>query len=248
MLLLRFGGKMTNQKELFIATLIHDIKNPLSAQICSILQLLNGNFGKLTLQQEEILNLILESSYHLQHLLQNVLFTYKNDNGQISLNKNYFNVCNLIKTCILEFSSLADEKNLNIILTDELHENNSVLFADENQLRRVIENLLINQINYAFKNTTITISLLKKNNNILLCFENNSPEISDEKKEVLFEKYTSKKVLNTNLSIGLGLYLSKQIISAHEGNIYLVNNKTLNKFVIEIPINNIKINKINFLN
>lgn len=248
MLLLTFEGKMTEQKELFIATLVHDIKNPILAQISALLQILNGNLGELTLQQKEMLNLILESSYYLQHLLVNVLSTYKNDNGQVTLNKNYFNVCNLIKTCILEFGSLSDEKNLNIIFINNLPDKFCMLFADEKQLRRVIENILINQINYAFTNTIIEIILYEENNNIVFSFENNSPEISLETKEILFEKYKSKNVLGQDVSTGLGLYLSKQIVSAHNGNIYLLNDKTKNKFVFEIPVNNIETNKIVFFN
>lgn len=246
MIILFYGEQMIDKKELFIATLLHDVKNPLLAHISSISQLLSGSFGELSQPQKDILNVILESTYYLQHLLQNVLLTYKNDNGQIVLNKNYFNVCNLLETCISQFNVLFEEKNLNVVLINNLTEKFSMLWADESQIRRVIENILINQINYAFKNTIIKINLHEANNYVIFSFQNSSPEITSEIKEILFEKYKSWNLQDTNLSTGLGLYLSKQIIQAHHGNIYLNNNKTANEFVFEIPINNIEISKVIF--
>ena len=48
----------------------------------------------------------------MQKLIFDALMIYKNDNGQIKLEKNYFNVENLIKKCIQEYSTLFKQNNL----------------------------------------------------------------------------------------------------------------------------------------
>ena len=223
------------QKELFVATLVHDLKNPLTAQISAMEQLAKGVFGDVNSCQKEIIELTLNSCKYMQKLLYTVLETYKNENGQIKLNKTYFNPENFIKMCIKEHETLFNEKHLKQIFISKLKEKDNILFADELQIKRVVENILNNQIFYAFKHTDIKIYLYKKEENIVFEFENTSPKIEETTKSQIFEKYKSGQISNQKLSTGLGLYLSKQIISAHKGKIYLIAKNTSNKFIFEIP-------------
>lgn len=226
------------QKELFVATLMHDLKNPVLAQISALSQLSNGSFGELNNLQKEIVDMTLESCQYVQKLIFTLLETYKNENGKINLKKNYFNPENFIKICLREQQPLIKEKNLDFVFESNLNEEENILFADETQLRRVVENILNNQIFYAFKNTKLSIKLFKKNNNIVFYFENSSPEIDEKTQKEIFEKFKTKEIANQKLSLGLGLYLAKQITEAHSGKIYLKANGTSNKFIVEIPTQN----------
>ena len=71
------------QKELFVATLMHDLKNPVLAQISALSQLSNGSFGELNNLQKEIVDMTLESCQYVQKLIFTLLETYKNENGKI---------------------------------------------------------------------------------------------------------------------------------------------------------------------
>ena len=226
------------QKEMFLMTLIHDLKNPLLAQISALSQLSNGIYGELKESQKEIIEMTLNSCNYMQKLLFNLLETYKYENGHIKLEKKYFNPENFVKTCITEQYSLIKEKQLDIIFKSTLREEENIIYADELQLRRVVENILSNQIFYAFKNTKIRINLFKKTNKIIFSFENSSPEIESDAKSEIFEKFKTTNISKQNFSAGLGLYLSKQIIEAHSGKIYLDAQKNINKFIFNIPQNN----------
>ena len=100
------------KKEMFVATLMHDLKNPLLAQISALSQLSDGVFGKLENSQKEIVDMTLESCRYMQKLIFTFLETYKNENGQIKLEKSYFVPDNFLKTCLKEHESLLKEKNL----------------------------------------------------------------------------------------------------------------------------------------
>ena len=76
------------KKELFLASLMHDLKNPLQAQISCLNQLNKNCFGKITTEQAEIIDLILESSLYMQKLIEKFLLTYKNENTLLQLDKN----------------------------------------------------------------------------------------------------------------------------------------------------------------
>ena len=227
----RLSNSAPDKKELFYATLVHDLKNPVHAQILGLKLLADGNFGKLNIKQKEMLDIIIESSNYMNNMLQSSLGSYKADNGGIYLIKKDFSPVKLVQNCIDEVKSFADNKNINIIL--KIKTPDIRLFADEIQLRRVISNLLNNSLNYSFEGSNLNISILSDKINMKFIIENTGNEISEEIKEHIFEKHIS----GSNIGTGLGLYFSKKIIEAHNGKIYVDCKGTLNKFIFEIPLN-----------
>ncbi len=226
---------LENQKSLFLATLSHDLKNPLQAQI-STLELFNkGAFGELNNTQKEILEMMLESSKYMREMLYTLLKTGKDNNGRILLTRSYFKLDNLICKCVREIKDLALNKNIKIIMQSKLKPED-LLYADEIQMRRVIGNLLNNGINYAFENTQLKIVVKKQKNNIVLKITNNSAEIAESLQEHIFDKYVCGDPLQSNIGIGLGLYFCKKVIEANEGNINLDAAGTTNTFIITLPI------------
>lgn len=231
-----YEKELENQKDLFIATLVHDLKNPLLAQISSINQCYKGVFGELNDTQKEILSLTLESANYMKEMLYTLINTYKYDNGNIQLNKEKINIENLINTCIKEHLPMSNEQKVKLIYNSSLNKDEKFISADEKQLRRVITNLLSNGINYAYKDTDFNIITEIHNEILEISLENSGPPIDKNTQKHLFEKYISNANKYQKVGFGLGLYLSKKIIEAHNGEIYFIQNGNLNKFVIELPI------------
>ncbi len=224
-----------NQKDLFIATLVHDLKNPLLAQICGMELLAKGNFKPLTPEQKEMLETIIESAKYTKEMLYTLINTYKYDNGNITLSKNKTDLNKLIQTCIKENSSLAKENRVTISFDSQLSENNKHIMIDDKQLRRVITNLLNNGINYAFKDSEFLIKCYGQERKVIIKLTNSGPPIDEETKAHLFEKYISGSNKYQKVGFGLGMYLSKKVIDAHEGNIYYQGEGNSNTFTIELP-------------
>lgn len=224
------------QKELFLATLTHDLKNPVQAQLMSLKMLNDGVFGPLNQEQKDILAILIESAKYMHEMLQSILITYKLENGVIKLEKKQFNPVELLNNCINEVKSFASDKNIRIVT--EINTDGKLLNADVNQLRRVISNLLNNALNYSFKDSILRVSLKNAGENIAFGFENSSPEIPEDIKNQIFEKYVSGAQSFKLTGIGLGLYFSKKVVEAHDGRIYLEGKGTSNKFIFEIPLAN----------
>lgn len=228
-----YCNKLTNQQEIFVATLTHDLKNIVIAQLSSMEMLIKGNFGTLNLEQTNILNLLIESSKYMQDMILTLLDTYKYENGSIHLEKENFNLKEIVERCIQEDFSLASDKNQKITYISD----NEILNADKRQIRRVISNLLNNAINYGFKNSEIKLKSYTKNKKIIFICESTSPIIAEDVKVHIFEKYVCESQKYEKIGFGLGLYLARKIVEAHQGRIYLDANGFQNKFIFEIPIN-----------
>lgn len=228
------SSDILQKKELFFAELAHDLKNPIDAQLLSLKMLSDGAFGRLNSEQNEIIEIILESTNYMHNMLHTILNMYKYSNCIISLTKSKFSAKDLIQNCINEIKHFACHKNIEIIF--EIKNKNVEILADIIQLRRVISNLLNNALNYSFENSCLYIKIDKESDIMIFEFENSGPEITDDVKKHIFEKYFSSSKIGT----GLGLYFSRKIIEAHDGKIYLNAKGTSNKFIFEIPINNSK--------
>ena len=227
--------KLENQRDLFLATLSHDLKNPLQAQISSLEMLYREYCGKIDEGHQEVMALIIESAKYMKDMLCTLLKTCKQNNGIIQLVYSRFDILSLMTKSIREVRDLGKIKNVEIKLSTQLKENEKLMYADENQLRRVIGNMLNNAINYAFENSVVDISVKLENGFYVFDFKNESEEISESLKVNIFDKYVCGNPLESNSGVGLGLYFCRKILEAHDGTISLDNIGTKNTFSIKIP-------------
>lgn len=227
--------KLENQRDLFLATLSHDLKNPLQAQISSLEMLYREYYGKIDEGHQEIMELVIESAKYMKDMLCTLLKTCKQNNGIIQLEYSRFDIISLMNRSIKEVRGLGKIKNVEIRFNSKLTEDEKLMYADENELRRVIGNMLNNAINYAFENSVVDISIKLENGFYIFDFKNESEEISESLKVNIFDKYVCGNPLESNSGVGLGLYFCRKIIEAHDGTISLDNLGTKNTFSIKIP-------------
>lgn len=226
---------LQSQRETFVASLGHDLKNPTIAQIRGLELLLKGEFGLINKEQKEILEMILDSCRYMNSMLATLLSTYKNTDGIINLNHCTFSFDNLVEECVSEMLYVAKEKGVNIVIENTLDE--KTLDADKVQIKRVIMNLLSNGIKYAYKNSTLKIRIKIDSKKANFEFENSSPFIPKDKQQAIFAQYVSYAETHKEIGIGLGLFASKKIIEAHNGRIYVKSYKDeRNIFGFTIPV------------
>ena len=215
------------QRDNYIATLSHDLKTPTIAQIRSLELMLNGHTGDFSSEQQELLRLMLDSSNYMYSMLNTLVTTYKYENGEIILNYENFNILHIIEESMHNLARQIITAGLTIKIQSEIE--NPIVHADKLQVKRAIENLLSNAINFSFNNTEIIISVkeIAEHNIPKLCikFIYQSPYMNKESLSNIFKKYVTHKDKFNRVGAGLGLYLSKQIIEAHKGNIFITSTK-----------------------
>ncbi len=227
--------KLQAQRETFVASLGHDLKNPTIAQIRSLELLLKGSFGSINNEQRELLEMVLDSCRYMNGMLSSLLATYRNYGGVVKLVFEDFSLPDLVNECVTEMIYVAKDKGININIINETFD--GITKADRVQIKRVIMNLLSNGIKYAFPNTTLNLQTYKIKNSICFEFQNESPYIPQEKQKAIFAQYVSFAAAHNELGIGLGLYASKKIIEGHNGKIFVESYKNnRNSFGFRIPV------------
>jgi len=139
------------QRDTFVASLGHDLKNPTLAQIRAVELLLKGEFGALNFEQNEILKMLLDSCKYMNAMLCSLLSTYRNECGAVKLNYEEISLPELTKECIGEMIYIAKDKGIDINILNDCK--NSIIYGDKVQIKRVIMNLLSNGIKYAFRHS-----------------------------------------------------------------------------------------------
>lgn len=218
----------------FIAMFTHDLKTPINSGIFALEMLLKNSADNLNDFQKEVLNDILSASKYMKRLTENALCKFKAESGKLVMNKELCSFNNLVQQCIYETKYLLNEKNqkLNFQCKDEINAKVDVV-----EMTRVINNLISNASKYSSKNSKINISLKKSCQNVCFEIQDFGCGIEIDKLDKAFEKYMRLANNQKSSGTGLGLYITKLIIDAHNGKIK-INSKPQKgtKIKFSIPI------------
>ena len=210
----------------FIATLTHDMRTPLLAQIQTLKFFLEGVVGDLDEKQKMLLSTMLQSNEDLLGLVNALLEVYRFDSGKLELCKTIFKIKDLIEQCYSELKLLAKKKNLNFEVEYEMPEN-LLIEADRAEIKRVITNLCGNAINYTNKDGNIKVLAKFQNGDFIFSVSDDGNGIPQADIPNLFMRFSQGTAKKRSTGTGLGLYLSRQIIEAHGGKIWV--NSKINK-------------------
>ena len=204
----------------FIATLTHDMRTPLLAAIQTLKYFLDGALGKLEEKQQILLSTMLQSNEDLLGLVNALLEVYRFDSGKLELCKTVFDVKDLVEQCYDELKPLADKKNIYFEKDFELDDSVNI-YADRAEIKRVMINLCGNAINYTDKNGEVRLFAKTQNGDLIFSVSDNGNGIPQADIPNLFMRFSQGTTKKRSTGTGLGLYLSRQIIEAHGGKIWV---------------------------
>jgi len=147
-------------------------------------------------------------------IIDDLLNAGKNYRDQIELRKTSFNLFTLVQE-IAELFSSADFPTVTIIGEEDM-----MLYADSERIGRVLTNLISNAVKYAPTTTDIKVALENNENHIKISVIDQGPGIVAEKIPLLFDRYYQADEQQHQFSgLGLGLFISANIIRKHGGEI-----------------------------
>lgn len=222
-------------KQDFISTLAHDLKVPIIAQDNTYDLFLNGNFGEITKTQKHAIENLKISNNDLKNLVIDLLDAHKIDNQELKPNFELTNLNLLIQETINQNSSILkiQNKNLTFIQNETIE-----LKLDPYLIKRALNNLISNAIYYSKNEKNIQIILSKKKDFVEISVKDEGRGIKENEINEIFKKYYTSQKKYSNIGIGLGLYIVKRIVQAHQGQIKAKNNKDKGAcFTIILPLN-----------
>lgn len=221
----------------FVATLTHDLKVPILASVQTLEQLSKGSYGQVEEKQNYILEQLISNNKDILRMVNTILESYKYEAGKQTLYKSNVNINKVIQDCINEIYPLAQEKGHKIIFSAETE--NMQVNIDFQEIKRVILNLLNNAIIYTQKEGQIKLNTKYSDDELIVSVKDNGAGIAESSIESIFQRYSKGAHSLRKIGTGLGLYLSKQIIQAHNGKIWVESLRNEGSiFYFSLPIGN----------
>ena len=214
-----------NKTKDLIADISHQTKTPIT-NLSLYISLLEDD------PKDEYIEIIKYELNKLNFLIQNLVKSSRLESDIIGLQKNQENLKDLVKDVLKEFKVTLDEKDIRINLKDQ----DLIFNLDERWLKEAIHNLVDNAIKYSPNGSTINISVYKSYLNYNLDIENECKDLSEETLPKIFERFYRGKNSVSKDGLGLGLYIAREIIEKHGGNIKASLDENRIKFSVDFPL------------
>jgi len=200
-----------------LSAITHDIKSPL-ANVQSMAEiLLDGEAGRLSTAQANFVRRIHSSVRHVIQLSVNLLDAARIDAGRFSLYPRIANIGSVVDDAISLMRSAAVVKGVG--LKYQRGSDLPVSVFDSLQMERVVTNLIDNAIKYTPPGGTVTVTTRSEAGQPMIEVSDTGPGIAPEEIPALFEKFQRRRQTGTVEGSGLGLFIVKAIVDAHNGSV-----------------------------
>ncbi|MEH2135276.1 hybrid sensor histidine kinase/response regulator [Nostoc sp.] len=224
--------QMANLRADFVSRFTHDLRIPLVASNRVLKLLLEGRFCEVSPQLQEIIDTMIGSNQDLLEMVNTLLEVYRHEAGCKTLKISPCNIQELVSEVFQELTPLAEEKGLTANI--DRGETTITIMADRVELRRVLTNLIGNAIKFTDKGS-VDIHCHLTPANVIIDIQDTGPGISKQDQAILFERFRQGK--HQRSGSGLGLYLSRCIIEAHQGTIDVTSEPGQgSRFTIRLPV------------
>jgi PAS domain S-box-containing protein len=201
------------EKDDFISIASHELKTPLTA-LKGSLQVLERMKNEPTQMLPVLLEQASKSMSKVTSLVDELLNASRMSEGQLHLKKTRFNLTKAIEECCLPITAAGNYK----IVTEGIKD--VEVDADSERIQRVIINLVNNAVKYAPKSKEIVIGIEQFPDRVKVTVRDKGPGITKEKIPHLFERFYRVDQNGSQYSgLGLGLYISAEIVRKHGGDI-----------------------------
>ena len=206
----------------FINIASHEMKTPTQAILGT-----SGLLNYYPERKEELIEIIQRNAKRLQTLIDNILDVTRIESQTLILNKEPFNIHELISSVIEGYKDRIKGTNVQLVLKNNNNNNPIFVEADRDRIIQVLSNLLSNAIKFTDQGE-ISINLSERQDNenherkeVIVSVADTGSGINSEIFSRLFSKFASKSFQGT----GLGLFICKSIIQAHGGRIWAEDSR-----------------------
>ncbi len=205
-------------KSVFVSVVSHELKTPVA--------LIKGYVG--TLRREDVswssdivqdsLEVIEEETDRLTELIENLLDASRLQAGSFSLNLAEIKIDQMAAEMVERFQTQTEKHHILVQFPDDF----PTIVGDKTRLEQVFYNLLSNAIKYSPEGGDIRISGQIRAEQIIICIQDQGTGVSQEDFPHIFDRfYRADEAAKKTQGAGLGLYLSRAIIEAHQGRIWI---------------------------
>ncbi|MBQ8146450.1 MAG: HAMP domain-containing histidine kinase [Clostridia bacterium] len=200
----------------FLSSASHDLRTPMTTIAGFIDGILDGAIPPS--MHEHYLNIIKSEVQRLSRLVTSLLDISRLQSGARKFDKKPFNICELVRQTIISLENKFNEKGLDVEFEEEKYD--MIAIGDIDAINQVVYNVLHNAIKFSYEKSKYKVSIkYSDNDKIMVSVYNEGIGIAGEDIPFVFDRfYKSDKSRGLDKSgVGLGLFISKTIIDAHDG-------------------------------
>ena len=217
----------------FIANVSHDLRTPMTTISGFVGGILDGTIPPE--RRDEYLKIVLGESKRLSRLVSTFLDISRYEASEVKLSKTAFDIIEMIRVALLTFEKTVNERFINVYF--EFGEENIFVTADENEIYRVVVNLIDNAVKFTDDGGLIEVIVTVKNGKVQVSVSNSGAGISEADRAYIWDRFykADKSRTEPKKGFGLGLYIVKSIINRHGETIYLSGRTDKTEFVFTLP-------------
>lgn len=213
--------QFSNQQRNFLLSITHELKTPIAAVKLFLQTMYKRDLDRE--KQQEMLQKSLAETERLNTLVENILTVTKLEEEAYFLNKEKFNLSDLIQSVGLKMM----ESNKKSVHFDFVLQPDVFFNGDKSAFQIILINLIGNAIKYTKENTSIIVSLFQKDGETAFSVSDEGPGVPKEDKDKIFNKFYRVGNENTRNAkgTGLGLFIVKQLTNQHKGRVFIKRNQ-----------------------
>ena len=231
---------LEKNKNNYFVNLSHELRTPLNVLISinQLIQELSKKESFITpVKLTYYINIMQRNSNRLLNLINNIIDNTKIENNSYILNKEDIDIVYLVEETVFDMKDYIQGKELDFIFDTDVEE--KIVNCDKSDIERCIVNLVGNAAKFTPKGGLIQVILSDLDDKVKISVKDNGIGISEENQRLIFDRFN--QVCDKNSEIkggsGLGLTITKQLITLHGGEIYVESEVGVgSEFVIILPV------------
>jgi signal transduction histidine kinase len=213
---------VSNLKTEFIGITTHQLRTPLSILKWILSTLSNGDYGKISKKQKEVLSKATATNQRMMALIDDLLHTVEIEEGRFQYSFDPTSIVDVIENVVSDLTEIAKQKNITIRLLRP-RKQPPLIALDTVKFPLALTNIIENAISYTKKGGTITINISQEQHNLILSVQDTGIGIDQKDIQRLFTKFFrgQRATLENTVGNGLGLFIVKNIVEAHGGHVWV---------------------------
>jgi K+-sensing histidine kinase KdpD len=224
---------LSRQQQNFLLSVTHELKTPLASNKLFLQTLEKHELPKE--KQAEIIKKAISDVERLNSLIDNILLSARIENGEMLLNKEQFQLSDLVKSIINQSVQLDFVKHRFNVQTLK----DTLIHVDKNAFSSILLNLIENALKYSSPENAVYIEIDTTTSHSVLRIKDEGVGMSEFDKKHAFDKFYrggNEETRNTK-GTGLGLFIVKKLVHWHKGTIHIYDNQPKGTiFEIQFPI------------
>ena len=210
--------QLEHMRQSFVSNVSHELRTPMTTIIGFIEGIMDETIPPD--KHKQYLSIVLDESKRLSRLVSDLLDISRMEEGRFNLEMREFDINEMVRLTIIKNEKAIASKNIK--LTVNFETDNMIAVADKDSIARVLTNLMDNAIKFTPDGGFIDIKTGFQKGKIYTSVTNSGMGINPEDLMHIFDRFykTDKSRSQDKKGVGLGLYIVKSLLKAHDENIW----------------------------